>query len=91
MTIKLMDSWKESFKIQMLRLKSIKFYVEISKKILSFKKSELVYYPLIISIVYFVYIHICTQTYIHSKKITIKAINTIIFNIRKNILIQMSH
>ena len=52
-------------KIQMLRFKSIKFYVEI-KKIFNFKKSELVYYPWITSIVYFVYISMYIHISIHS-------------------------
>lgn len=75
-------------KIQMFKLKSIKFYVEI-KTILRFKKSELVYYPWMISIVYFVYISM--YVHIHSKKITIKAINTLIFNIREEYSTQISH
>lgn len=78
-------------KIQMLRLKSIKFYVEI-KKIFNFKKSELVYYPWITSIVCLcVYIHVYIHINIHSKKITIKAINTIIFNIKEEYSTQISH
>ena len=77
-------------KIQMLRFKSIKFYVEI-KKIFNFKKSELVYYPWITSIVYFVYISMYIHISIHSEKITIKAINTIIFNIREEYSTQISH
>lgn len=77
-------------KIQMLRLKSNKFYVEI-KKIFNFKKSELVYYPWITSIVCFVYISMYIHINIHSKKITIKAINTIIFNIKEEYSTQISH
>ena len=77
-------------KIQMLRFKSIKFYVEI-KKIFNFKESELVYYPWITSIVYFVYISMYIHINIHSEKITIKAINTIIFNIREEYSTQISH
>ena len=69
-------------KIQMFKLKSIKFYVGI-KTILHFKKSELVHYPWMISIVYFVYISM--YVHIHSKKITIKAINTIIVLVKNRL------